>query len=157
MTTNAGRKVRLVGIEVLRAAGRELNPAQPCPVEGEVLLDFLIDKIIADQGQVPDASLAMVAASRRTIGAVNHRQIELHAESVIDVVTDEHLRNQAVNVFTVIPNRVTARLQRVVIGELFGDATVQSPTASGLRLRRGIDGAQIASHHSTRTQQTEIN
>src|ERR1017187_8876049 len=139
---------------MLRTAGWELNPAQRGPIEREILVHLSIDEIIPDQGRVTDASFAMVAAGIRAVGAVNHRQVELHAEPVVDVVAEEYLRDQAVNVFAVVCHRVTARLQRVVIGELFGDAAVQSPTASTLCFRRSIDSAQITSRCPTRAQQT---
>jgi hypothetical protein len=50
---------------------------------------------------------------------------------------------------------MAARLQRIEVGELLGDTTIQSTTATALRFRGGINRTQIASHYPAGRQQPQ--
>src|ERR1051326_464530 len=88
MSADARRKIRAAQPD--RIARGEFDSAQRRPVEGEVLAQMLIQTSISDKRHVAEAKLAAVRG-HLAIFAPNHRQIELYAQALAEIVADENL------------------------------------------------------------------
>src|SRR5258708_19155540 len=107
MPADSSREIRFVRVEVMRVARWEFNSGQSGPIEAEVVGGFLIKPEIAQKGSIANACFAAVRAGLAVI-AVNHRQVELHADAVVDIEANEKLGGEAVDVFRIRIRRIAA-------------------------------------------------
>src|SRR5690349_14178691 len=103
MSADAGSDSVQIRLEKMRIASWKFHAGHSVPVERVIDRSFLEKANISDQKRVPEAYFtamnAAAAFGHRAPFAIDHRQVELQAKTVVDVVADERLRNEAVQVF----------------------------------------------------------
>src|SRR5207253_4332514 len=111
-------------IEMMGVASRKLHSRQRIPIKRVIHCPVSIEVEIAEKHGVAKPQLAAAnasgaAASARAVFAINHRQIELRTDTIVEIIADERLRVETVEVFGIGISPVMAvRLEGVEIGIL---------------------------------------
>src|SRR6266404_372140 len=139
MASDARRKILFIGVEVSGFTGRELQPTQSRPIEREFLGELFIETKVTNQRHVPDAHFT-AAPGQVAVIPVNHRQVELEPNSIVEIVAREKLGGGTVDILIPGVRHLPAvHLKGVEIGELLGDTAEKALAASTLCLRRSVN------------------
>src|SRR5262249_5950383 len=85
------------------------------------------------------------------VGAMDHRQVDLHRPAVVDDVAEEHLRGKTIDVFAVVRHFLAVHLKRAEARVLRGGAGKKTLSTASSRQRGGIDGTEVARAQRLRT------
>src|SRR5438445_3533555 len=113
-------------LDAVGAAGGEFDPAKDAPTEREIFPELAIDEEIADQRSVALTGLGP-AVNCKTLRAferaINDRQIELHAKSIVEIVLGKELRDGTVEVLPrFVGHFLAVHLNSAEVAELLSDA-----------------------------------
>ena len=134
--------------EMAGAPGREFDSTKDVPVERVRFMETSIDDVVSNEGGVTDAELSAVFDYRpvRTPEfPVYQRKIELNANTIGKIVTNEDLRYGTVDVLVNgVWDFAAVLLECAEMSELLSKAAKKTGIVDALSLCGGVDRAEVA-------------